>query len=169
MSQFEAILTEFAKHVNLAAIDDFLKYHVLIVDKISIEFVHEADAEGDSLLLVADLGQVPVNARGTVYKYLLSANVVFKGTGGSTLGVHEETDNVILSFAVPNHALEPEKLADIIKGFVDVAEFWRASLENWRENDVNTDGDMDEQFFANLDAPAAPSSSASRPDQFIRG
>ncbi|NVJ92119.1 MAG: CesT family type III secretion system chaperone [Methylocystaceae bacterium] len=170
MNPFESILTEFAKHVNLEEINDFLKYHVLIVDNISIEFVHHSDSDGDYLLLVADLGQVPIHARGTVYKYLLSANLVFQGTGGSTLGIHAETDNVIQTFAVPNNALEPEKLTDIVKGFVDVAEYWRSSLENWRENDVNTDDDLPEQFFAELNAPQAPtSSSIAYADQFIRG
>lgn len=87
------------------------------------------NAENDVLMLFTQIGTIDENKVTDIYPRLLKANLFWQGTGGATLGVDDETREVMLAYQVPLEVLDFPKLQELLEGFVNTSELWINTLE----------------------------------------
>lgn len=85
--------------------------------------------EGDMIMLFAQLGAIDEDKTATLYPRLLQANLYWQGTGGATIGVDEETREVLLSYQTPMQLLDYNRFQQLIEGFINTAELWINTLQ----------------------------------------
>jgi hypothetical protein len=104
--------------------------------------------EGDDLVLMAELGDLPRGPdRLAKAELLLRANAFGMGTNGATLGLAADTDALLLTRREPIDRLLEQGLAGSLGDFVEAAERWARAMT------------------ADTEAPVAESSNvASAPD-----
>lgn len=83
----------------------------------------------DVLMLFAQLGSIDEDKVNDIYPRLLKANLFWQGTGGATLGVDDETREVLMAYQVPLQMLDFPKFQELIEGFINTAELWINTLE----------------------------------------
>lgn len=80
-------------------------------------------------MLFAQLGSIDEDKTVDLYPRLLKANLFWQGTGGATLGVDDETREVLMSYQVPMMLLDFSKFQELLEGFINTAELWINTLE----------------------------------------
>jgi hypothetical protein len=90
----------------------------------------EHDASQDVLHLYAIVGQEPADhdARPAFYRQLLVANVFGHDTGGASLGVDDNSGEVLLTFRLPLAGADVAVLRDAVQSMVAAAAGWRGRL-----------------------------------------
>lgn len=96
-------------------------------DKIIIHLQY--NEENEVLMLFAQLGSIDEDKTVDLYPRLLKANLFWQGTGGATLGVDDETREVLMSYQVPMMLLDFSKFQELLEGFINTAELWINTLE----------------------------------------
>lgn len=91
-------------------------------DELVLNFYDNPEMETLDLFLV--LGPVPGNEqeRIALYRRLLTANAFSRLTGGATLGVDEDEEQVLFSRSFDSYGLSPEWLEFAVQGFLTRAE-----------------------------------------------
>jgi hypothetical protein len=84
------------------------------------------EASGSHLLHVySSLGPLPAGNREAVYERLLTANLFCSETGGATLAIDREFNEVVLCMDVGNHGWTSELVSARVHRFIDAALMWR--------------------------------------------
>lgn len=81
------------------------------------------------LMLFAQLGTIDEDKVNDIYPRLLKANLFWQGTGGATLGVDDETREVLISYQTPIQFMDFPKFQELLEGFINTAELWITTLE----------------------------------------
>ena len=85
--------------------------------------------------LSSPITAVPHTSREALFMYLMKANFLGQGTGGSVIGIDHEEKSLTLSLSIPyevNYHMFEEKLED----FINFLEYWRVEIENYNENSI---------------------------------
>lgn len=126
------LLSGLANYLGLPSPEDFLASEELVINGQSIAFVFEPldpnEPEAGDLLLFAVLGAPAADRQANVHRLLLEANNLWSGTSGATLGLQQDTGNVVMATRLPLEGLLPEQLAGILETFLDTALFWKATV-----------------------------------------
>ena len=87
--------------------------------------------QGASILLYSSLGNLPGDpAQAEAARILLlSANVLFRGTGGASLGVAPEDGMVTLCWKAPMQSMSEGEFLAGVEHFLNLAEHWGKRLE----------------------------------------
>ena len=85
--------------------------------------------ESEVLMLFAQLGTIDEDKTADIYPRLLKANLFWQGTGGATIGVDDETREVLLSYQVAMRLIDFSKFQELLEGFINTAELWINTLE----------------------------------------
>jgi hypothetical protein len=80
------------------------------------------DPSSQSLVVWSNLGALPSESADRVLRSLMQANLFWNGTGGATLGLMPEDDQVVLSIRRPLEGLGAAALRDVIELMVEQAE-----------------------------------------------
>ena len=121
---YEELIKSLARHVGVDA-DALAKTQEIVVDSLAIGMVFEGDDDFGDVVYFSDLG-APAGPRvPEVYKVLLQANNLWAGTGGATLGLQQDTGNIILAGRMDLDGLSAEGLAQLLDAFADTALFWK--------------------------------------------
>jgi len=96
-------------------------------DTITVNIEH--DAQLAMLTFFCRLGTVEPARAAEIYPLLLEANVLWAGTGGATLGVMPEDRSVLLCYQEADALMTGPRFAVLLRGFVDVAEFWMGRIQ----------------------------------------
>lgn len=88
-------------------------------------YVDDAD---QNLVLYAVVGQADEDSAPQVYRELIEANLLWKGTGGATLGADPDAGTVILAKELPLTVLDLDSWEHHLGEFVSVTERWTARL-----------------------------------------
>ena len=88
--------------------------------------------QGASILLYSSLGNLPADpAQAEAARILLlSANVLFRGTGGASLGVAPEDGMVTLCWKSPMQGMSEGEFVASVEDFLNLADNWAKRLEN---------------------------------------
>ena len=88
--------------------------------------------QGASILLYAALGNLPDDpAKAEAARLLLlSANVLFRGTGGAALGAAPEDGMVTLCWKARMQGMNDGEFIAAVEHFLNLAEHWTKRLEN---------------------------------------
>lgn len=121
---YKKLITELGKNIGLDELkpDEDLYCCLGFDDKITVHFQYNQESE--TLMLFSQLGIIDEDKLAGVYPKLMKANVFWQGTGGSTLGVDDENNEVILSYQVALSLLDFTKFQELLEGFVNTAELW---------------------------------------------
>lgn len=84
----------------------------------------EADAETHRLFLYVDVGDAPEHLPEALYRDLLAANLLWRGTGGATLSLDEARRRFVLAHAVPVERISEVDFVETVERFADIAESW---------------------------------------------
>ncbi|MBS7778665.1 type III secretion system chaperone [Acidovorax sp. CCYZU-2555] len=84
--------------------------------------------DANVLLLMADLGQLPVNDRHALHQQMLVANSGWSALAGGALCTNESGERALLRLRLDLNALNSEILTHWLTAFVTAAEHWAALL-----------------------------------------
>lgn len=130
--QYLQLLSGLANYLGLPSPEDFLASEELVINGQNIGFVFEPldpnEPEAGDVLLFAVLGAPPAHRQSDIYRLLLEANNLWSGTSGATLGLQQDTGNVVMATRLPVEGLLAEQLAGILETFLDTALFWKATV-----------------------------------------
>lgn len=124
------VLNELEKHLGISAIHDekglFGPYLIRIGDQFDI-WIRETDPSG--VIFKSVIAPLFINTdREAFFIYLMKANFLGQGTGGSIIAVDPDEKFLTLSLIIPyevNYRIFRDKLED----FINYLEFWKAELK----------------------------------------
>lgn len=126
---FTQLLGELGKSVGLPELapDDDNYCCLGFDDKIITHLQY--NEENDVVMLFAQLGVVDEDKAALIYPRILKANLFWQGTGGATLGVDDESKEVLMAYQIPIQMLDFSKFQELLEGFINTAELWINTLE----------------------------------------
>lgn len=92
-------------------------------DTIDVNF--EASRSSHLLHVYCALGPVPASDRERTFEQLLTANLFGADTGGATLAIDAEFDEIVLCTDIGNHGWTAELILSRLQRFIDAALGWR--------------------------------------------
>lgn len=92
-------------------------------DAIDINF--EASGSSHLLHVYCTLGPVPTADRERTFEQLLTANLFGADTGGATLAIDTEFNEIVLCSDIGNHGWTNELIMSRLQRFIDAAEAWQ--------------------------------------------
>lgn len=87
------------------------------------------DADNEQLMLFCRVGKVDENKSATLYPRLLKANLFWQGTAGSTLGLDEETKDILMSYQTPISHMDYPQFQTTLEIFINTCELWIKTLD----------------------------------------
>ena len=102
----------------------------LTIDDIPMEFTESPD--GLAVVGVAVIGEPPPEKREAFYEMLLEANTQLYGTKGIALSRLPDTGEIGLIGGLPFKGLELKEFCKSLDEFINKAEEWRETVENFR-------------------------------------
>ncbi|MDR1432836.1 MAG: type III secretion system chaperone [Puniceicoccales bacterium] len=125
---FTNILHEFASRINLVGLQiDSSGYCCLDVDHGTlIHIKHEG--KRDSMIFIAEIGQLPDVTAGAVARYLLRMNDDAEESKGMTLSYNSESNNAAIGYQFPMRFLTIEKFEEFFKIFLDEVDRWKQKM-----------------------------------------
>jgi len=131
---YTALLEDVCRVLGIEPADPVIQSGTLTVDDVDVYLDYRDEAFETSVVIYTDLGAVPPEAPATLLRNLLEANLLWAGTGGATIGLHPETGQAVLSYAMPFDGLTGEGLGAALAQFAKVAKFWREFIADTRNN-----------------------------------
>jgi hypothetical protein len=140
---FTDILYGFARKINLSGLKvDDTGYCCLDVDKGTL--VHlKHESKRDTLIVIAELGEIPEKNAGVVMRYLLRMNNNAEETKGMTLSYNSESGNAAIGYQYPLRFLNLEKFEEFFKMFLDEVDRWKQRIALYMQGTL-PDGESDD-------------------------
>lgn len=98
----------------------------------AIDLNFEASACSHLLHVYCTLGPVPTSQRERTFEQLLKANLFGADTGGATLAIDAEFDEVVLCTDIGNHGWTSELIMARLERFMDAAQTWQSRFGELR-------------------------------------
>lgn len=86
------------------------------------------EERSNMLLIFGQLGKISPELEEDIYPKLLKANYFWQGTSGATLGVDDQTHEVILSYRLNVPNLTSDQLYQLLEEFVNLVDLWKKNL-----------------------------------------
>lgn len=134
------VLEEFAVHVGVDSRKEFLEEQELMIEQTVVGFLWEGDEESGDVIFFIRLGAPGAARLREIAVQLLEANYLAAGVGGSTIGVHHDSGEVVISSSINAHGLTGEGLAGVIGGFLDTASQWEGVVKGHADQTGQVDG-----------------------------
>lgn len=129
LENYKQLLSELGQAVGLPDLSpDKDNYCCLGFDDKIITHL-QYNEENEILMLFAQLGTIDEDKTVALYPRLLKANLFWQGTGGATIGVDDETREVLMSYQTPMRLIDFTKFQELLEGFINTAELWINTLE----------------------------------------
>lgn len=129
--EFKSIIMEFAKAAQVDRIDpDEDGCYRFKIDEMMVTFSEVV--QSNDLFMWAEVGELPPEGREPLYRVLLEALYMGRATGGSSLSIDPESEKVLLHRSDPLSAMDFERFKAVLERFVNVLEFWRRTLVDFR-------------------------------------
>lgn len=122
---YQRVLLECANDLGLANTQHFAHTGLLQLDDniITIEYLG-MQSSYEYMMFYSKLGH-PDKASMDLFSTLLEANMMWRGTGGATLGLDADSGNLFLSYQHRLDGLTGSDLAAMLKQFNQIALYWR--------------------------------------------
>lgn len=103
----------------------------------------ELDANGTSLTvfgeprsrtvaLFAEIGDLPLEGRGSFYALALKSNWFVQGGGDAVVSINPETNALTLNRVYPMDGLDGESFVGLVYHFASAIDVWRQIAADWR-------------------------------------
>lgn len=120
-------------------------------DTIDVNF--EASGGSHLLHVYSTLGPVPSSDRERCFEQLLSANLFGADTGGATLAIDAEFNEIVLCTDIGNHGWTAELIMSRLQRFIDAALAWQ---ERFAARQAEAQADEDAAAGAGVALPGKP-------------
>ena len=141
MIDAKAIIEAFCERLGVKSGADAEGFYSFSVDAGGFA-IHDLPEEG-LLLLTADLGHVPPDNTGSLFRLMLEAQHGFRETAGATFSIDGERDCLTLSRVVPYATLDEGVLFREVERFVNLFEAWMLIIRNYEGNKESDETPMD--------------------------
>jgi len=136
VENYKQLISELGQSVGLPdLVPDEDNYVCLGFDDKIITHV-QYNPENEVVMLFAQLGTIDEDKENDVYPRLLKANLFWQGTGGATIGVDDETREVLLCYQTQMVNMDFPKFQELMEGFVNTSELWINTLEAFQHGEV---------------------------------
>lgn len=157
---FTNILHEFANRINLIGLQiDSSGYCCLDVDHGTLIHIKHENKR-DSMIFIAEIGQLPDIAVGAVARYLLRMNDNPEESKGMTLSYNSESNNAAIGYQYPLRFLNIEKFEEFFKMFLDEVDRWKQKMVLYMQGILpngEESKDSGSSIQMSYDAPDGPS------------
>lgn len=142
--QFEELVKDLATRLNTEiTVEDGAC--TLGVDDMAVTLM--ALPEVEAVAFAGEIGEPPPQGLEELYRSMLAANHLFRGTAGSTISLNEQNNKFNLCWYAPEAILDGEKFFQSLERFVNTLEAWKKMLADYRP---------EEKPAAKSDAETAP-------------
>ncbi|MDR1457485.1 MAG: type III secretion system chaperone [Puniceicoccales bacterium] len=125
---FTNILHEFASRINLSGLQiDSSGYCCLDVDQGTLIHIKHENKR-DSMIFIAEIGQIPETNAGAVLRYLLRMNNNPEESKGMTLSYNVESNNAAIGYQFPLRFMNIDKFEEFFKMFLDEVDRWKQKM-----------------------------------------
>ena len=128
--ELENLMSAFAEKLGIEGVEVKDGTCSLTIDDIPMDFTESPD--GLAVVGAAVIGEPPPEKREEFYEMLLRANTQLYGTQGIALGESPDTGEIILIGGLPFKGLELQEFCKDLDEFINKAEEWRETVENFR-------------------------------------
>ena len=128
--ELNELMSAFAETLGIDGIEVKDGVCSMTIDDIPLEFTESPG--GEAVVGAAVIGEPPPDKREAFYEMLLQANTQLYGTQGIALGISPDTGEVILIGGLPFKGLELKEFCKGLDEFINKAEEWRETVENFR-------------------------------------
>ena len=128
--ELKELMSAFAETLGIDGIEVKDGVCSMTIDDIPLEFTESPG--GEAVVGAAVIGEPPPDKREAFYEMLLQANTQLYGTQGIALGISPDTGEVILIGGLPFKGLELKEFCQDLDNFINKAEEWRETVENFR-------------------------------------
>lgn len=129
--EFDQVLKEANEHYGqeIFVLDEQNACRASVGDGLIIEVLYVPEVE--RVVLSADIGAEPPENRDRVYRLMLQAQYMFRGTAGASFALDGDTGAVYLEKPMPLATMTPESFVDSFETFACVARKWRETLADF--------------------------------------
>ena len=128
--ELKELMSAFAETLGIEGIEVENGTCSLTIDDIPMDFTETPD--GLAVVGAAVVGEPPPDKREAFYEMLLEANTQLYGTKGIALGKSPDTGEIMLIGGLPFKGLELKEFCKGLDEFINKAEEWRETVENFR-------------------------------------
>ena len=128
--ELNELMSAFAENLGIEGIEVKDGICSMTIDDIPMEFTESPG--GEAVVGVAVIGEPPPDKREAFYEMLLEANTRLYGTLGVALSKLPDTGEIALIGGLPFKGLELKEFCKGLDEFINKAEEWRETLENFR-------------------------------------
>jgi hypothetical protein len=151
VASYAGLIQSFGKSIGLAdAAPDADGYLAMSFDDLVVHFQFDDDA--DELTIFSRIGDVDEDRTEGIYGMLLSANLFWQGSKGTTLSVDPDSRLVFVADRRPVAQLNDAAFQSWLGRFIDVAEHWQKRLETANQGGPLWPGDDNGQAPEGPDA-----------------
>ena len=128
--ELNELMSSFAEKLGIEGIEVKDGICSMTIDDIPMEFTESPG--GEAVIGVAVIGEPPPEKREAFYEMLLEANTQLYGTQGIALSRLPDTGEIGLIGGLPFKGLELKEFCKSLDEFINKAEEWRETVENFR-------------------------------------
>ena len=128
--ELENLMSAFAEKLGIEGVEVKEGICSMTIDDIPMEFTESPG--GEAVIGVAVIGEPPPEKREAFYEMLLEANTQVYGTQGIALSKLPDTGEIALIGGLPFKGLELKEFCKSLDEFINKAEEWRETVENFR-------------------------------------
>lgn len=103
-------------------------------DKIIVHL--QFNPESEILMFFCQLGKVDEDKASVLYPRLLKANLFWQGTGGATIGVNDESGEILMGYQAPLMHMDFPMFQKTLERFINTAELWINTLEAFNHAEI---------------------------------
>ena len=141
--EFNELMEQFAVRFGIADLSIEDNAVALEIDGMAFGFL--VNSAADTLTVVADLGQQPVDADGPFGAMMLQANFLFEATKGATLFQNPDSKSFGLQQQYRLVYLDVDTLAAEVEKLANVAEDWKDIISGCKAAETAVDARTEEE------------------------
>ena len=103
--------------------------------KVNVDIVFKQDQ--DQCIFASNLGEIPTDNLENFFRELLKANVFGISTAGTTIGIDEGTNMVVLSFTFITQSFTFDLFKTVLDNSVSLVDEWTQKVENLKTSHSN--------------------------------
>lgn len=137
---FSELIGQFAAKIGIGAEIEIDSEERCFLEFDGMGVVIQGMAATETVAVLSPVGMPPPEDPCALYKALLEANYLFRGTSGATLSVNPEDGGVMLCRSLDGKALDADGLFVALDAFLNTLVAWRTFVSEYRAKPAEPTG-----------------------------
>ena len=130
---YEELMKDFASVLGTEAFAPGAETETCVFDFDGNEVTFAKDPQTETVVMTAEIGDLPDEGFETFAHILMDANFLRLGTGGAVIGIDPNMETCCLRRRDPLASLDGKAYAEIVETFLNVLEAWQRRLDAYPE------------------------------------